>query len=132
MSNSNHDDKVRDRAYHIWESEGRPHGRHEQHWQDALRDIAAGASDAVAAVKKTVRKAVGKVTAAVVEPKPAPPVSARTSPKATSPASSMRKPKALSDVKESKVSSPASPKIVAPKKTRRVSAAGSAPKRKAP
>lgn len=27
------------RAYHIWESQGRPDGEHESHWQQALREL---------------------------------------------------------------------------------------------
>ncbi|WP_245593626.1 DJ-1/PfpI family protein [Azospirillum halopraeferens] len=36
--------RVRERAYAIWEAEGRPHGHHEDHWARAIRDVnAAGA-----------------------------------------------------------------------------------------
>ena len=36
--------RVRERAYQIWEAEGRPHGRHDQHWAQAIHDVnAAGA-----------------------------------------------------------------------------------------
>jgi hypothetical protein len=76
MSDSKHDQKIRERAYHIWEAEGRPHGRHDQHWQDALRDVAASATDAIASVKTNVQKVAGKVVAAISEatsPKPTPP-----------------------------------------------------------
>jgi hypothetical protein len=30
---------IRFRAYQIWDREGRPHGRHEEHWQAALREL---------------------------------------------------------------------------------------------
>lgn len=30
---------VRQRAYHIWDREGRSHGRDEDHWLQALRDL---------------------------------------------------------------------------------------------
>jgi hypothetical protein len=33
-------ERIRARAYHIWEQEGRPHGRDEQHWQEAERQLA--------------------------------------------------------------------------------------------
>jgi hypothetical protein len=39
------DHKVRARAYDIWEREGRPEGRHDEHWRQAeheLADEAAG------------------------------------------------------------------------------------------
>ena len=29
------------RAYHLWEEAGRPHGRHEEHWHQAERDLQA-------------------------------------------------------------------------------------------
>ncbi len=33
------DAAVRDRAYEIWEREGRPSGREHEHWAEAARDI---------------------------------------------------------------------------------------------
>ncbi|HYE49339.1 MAG TPA: DJ-1/PfpI family protein [Azospirillaceae bacterium] len=46
---------VRERAYEIWESEGRPHGRHEEHWQRAHAEVGAirdtGLGDAAAAIR---------------------------------------------------------------------------------
>ena len=37
--NRNRDDWVNQRAYAIWEEEGRPHGRGESHWAQALREF---------------------------------------------------------------------------------------------
>lgn len=34
------DDAVRERAYEIWEREGRPDGLHENHWKQALAELA--------------------------------------------------------------------------------------------
>jgi hypothetical protein len=34
---------IRERAYHIWEEEGRPHGRDREHWERASREIEAEA-----------------------------------------------------------------------------------------
>ena len=65
MSDAEQEQKVRARAYAIWEAEGRPQGKHEQHWQDAVRELAASAADAAGNVAKTVRRTVKKVTAAV-------------------------------------------------------------------
>jgi hypothetical protein len=31
--------RVRERAHAIWEAEGRPEGRHAEHWQQALSEI---------------------------------------------------------------------------------------------
>ncbi len=36
-------DQVRERAYHLWTQEGRVHGRAEQHWLQAERDLLAAA-----------------------------------------------------------------------------------------
>jgi hypothetical protein len=35
------DDRISKRAYQIWESEGRPHGRDGEHWDRATREIQA-------------------------------------------------------------------------------------------
>ena len=31
--------RIHEHAYHIWEKEGRPEGRHEDHWLEAEREI---------------------------------------------------------------------------------------------
>jgi hypothetical protein len=46
------DDKIRKRAHQIWESEGRPHGRDREHWEQAAREMEAES-------KKKPRKAAG-------------------------------------------------------------------------
>ncbi len=33
-------DRIRDRAHALWEAEGRPHGRHQEHWIQAVAEIA--------------------------------------------------------------------------------------------
>jgi hypothetical protein len=33
------------RAHEIWEQEGRPEGRHQEHWQTAERELTAGPED---------------------------------------------------------------------------------------
>ena len=33
--------RVEERAYAIWNAEGQPHGRHEEHWHLAEREVAA-------------------------------------------------------------------------------------------
>lgn len=37
---ANRDDKIRARAYQLWEEEGRPDGRAEQHWYTARESLA--------------------------------------------------------------------------------------------
>lgn len=43
------EERIRQRAHAIWEREGRPAGRHEEHWAQARREIAEEGSAAVAA-----------------------------------------------------------------------------------
>ncbi len=33
------EDRIRERAHRIWEEEGRPDGRHREHWERACREI---------------------------------------------------------------------------------------------
>lgn len=35
MAQQDREDHIRERAYQIWEKEGRPDGAHERHWQQA-------------------------------------------------------------------------------------------------
>ncbi len=35
------DERVRIRAYHLWERDGRPHGRNDEYWAKALEEIRA-------------------------------------------------------------------------------------------
>lgn len=44
------------RAYLIWESEGRPHGRHDEHWARAEAEI-LGAGKKKAPARKAVKAA---------------------------------------------------------------------------
>lgn len=40
------DERIRQRAYEIWEREGRPHGREEEHWRMAVDELVEEFSDA--------------------------------------------------------------------------------------
>ena len=33
------EEKVRQRAYQLWERDGFQHGRHDQHWEEAVREL---------------------------------------------------------------------------------------------
>jgi hypothetical protein len=65
MIYSGFEQRVRERAYHLWESEGRPSGRHAEHWlaseQATLAEIVTAPSSKPAkpkaAAKKTARNA---------------------------------------------------------------------------
>ena len=41
MSMTQIDNLIRERAYAIWEREGRPEGRERQHWEQAAREVLA-------------------------------------------------------------------------------------------
>ena len=34
-SNPERDARIRERAYHLWEADGRPHGREKEYWERA-------------------------------------------------------------------------------------------------
>jgi hypothetical protein len=36
---------IKSRAYELWEREGRPDGKHAEHWAEAERELGAGPSD---------------------------------------------------------------------------------------
>jgi hypothetical protein len=65
-------DRIRQRAQEIWEQEGRPEGRAEEHWAQAERDIraAAGGPKAAGQPKASAKKA-GNGAAAHRAAKPA-------------------------------------------------------------
>jgi hypothetical protein len=72
------DQQIRERAYHIWEREGRPHGRQAAHWAQALSELEAEGR-ALAAQKPT--------TTAAEEDAPVRSRPVTTSPRPTPPAS---------------------------------------------
>jgi hypothetical protein len=46
MSGYWHEQRIRERAHQIWEREGRPEGKSDEHWQRAQAEIAAEESEA--------------------------------------------------------------------------------------
>lgn len=44
MPLSGHESAIRERAYAIWEAEGRPEGREWEHWRRAAQEVAGNAS----------------------------------------------------------------------------------------
>ena len=46
------DEAIRDRAYQIWEREGRPHGRDRDHWLQAAWELSGEEAKAAALSKK--------------------------------------------------------------------------------
>lgn len=81
------EDRIRNRAHEIWQREGQPHGRHDDHWQKAREEIEAEDGGSVPG-RRTARKAqssdaaqpkprraakrdAGSDSSAAAEPKPA-------------------------------------------------------------
>lgn len=40
------EERIRQRAHDIWEREGRPQGREQEHWDKAVQDVEAEGSEA--------------------------------------------------------------------------------------
>ena len=52
---SEREERIKQRAYELWQSEGHGHGRHEDHWHRAERDIAAEEAGSGGARRRTSR-----------------------------------------------------------------------------
>jgi hypothetical protein len=70
--NKDHD-RIRQRAYEIWEQEGRPHGEELRHWLAAFEELGAGSGrktgKAAAAASKTPAAKAGNPATAKTKPK---------------------------------------------------------------
>jgi hypothetical protein len=55
------EDDVKTRAYSIWEEEGKPEGKHLEHWRRATQEIGDQAPPTAAAQPATKRDVKGKV-----------------------------------------------------------------------
>jgi len=69
-----HETLIRQRAYEIWEEEGRPGGREHLHWEQAMRELelqvhASPMVTDIPAEKATKRKTASKVTPIEAAPK---------------------------------------------------------------
>ena len=67
-SSSTREDKIRKRAFAIWELEGQPEGQSHRHWRQAEAEI-EGASEGVANLPNTRRRR--RETASATPPDPA-------------------------------------------------------------
>jgi hypothetical protein len=59
--------RIEQRAYEIWEREGRPHGKHDEHWHRAAQEIGGGRTAGRAAGSGT--KSAGSNSASVSKPR---------------------------------------------------------------
>ena len=71
QSQADRDARIRDRAYQIWLREGRRHGHHEAHWQQAVREIEA---------EEASSSGTGKAPARSSGSRPKPPVTSEANP----------------------------------------------------
>lgn len=66
------EDAIRQRAYYMWEADGRPDGKHDHYWtlahQEATKAFAEATANGVAKASKG--KSPGAIPAAVKSPKP--------------------------------------------------------------
>ena len=81
---SDRQQRISERAYLIWVAEGRAHGRHDEHWQRAEREIAeeelrVAAALANRATRTTGQKGRARTTTATKKPA-APASGARAAP----------------------------------------------------
>ncbi|KHK90893.1 DUF2934 domain-containing protein [Novosphingobium malaysiense] len=61
------DQRIRERAHALWEQEGRPHGRHDAHWDQARQEI-EGNEAKPAAKRPAAPKAKKSATKAPASP----------------------------------------------------------------
>lgn len=99
------EERIRKRAYEMWERDGFPEGQHNAHWQEAEAEIdaemrsegsasrAAGADDAASAKPKKTRAPRKPATSKAADASPS--KATKTAPKATTP----RKPRARKSAK---------------------------------
>lgn len=73
--------KIRERAHAIWQDEGQPHGRHDDHWDQASREFDAEASKPGSA-EPPKQKAVRKPRSTPAADAPKAPRATRTKKKA--------------------------------------------------
>ncbi len=103
------EDRIREFAYQIWESEGKPHGQAKRHWEMATKLVEAEQSPDKAAPKR-----VSKAKPAAAEAAPAAPIKPRASkaaPKAEAEKPALLKPaKAPAKAKPSTTPKPAAKK----------------------
>ena len=58
MADTAKEERIRERAYAIWEQQGRPEGGREEHWEQARREIEAE-GDGAQGLRDTVTETIG-------------------------------------------------------------------------
>ena len=57
----NKEDRIRAKAYVLWEQEGRPDGEHDRHWREAVQSLEGDAENGAAASEGTTAAKAPKV-----------------------------------------------------------------------
>lgn len=65
--------RIRDRAYEIWEREGQPAGRHDEHWRQAEAELAAETQSEEGAAAAGNKPASDPADTSTAKPVPAAP-----------------------------------------------------------
>jgi hypothetical protein len=61
MTDIDREERIRTRAHEIWERQGKPDGRNDDHWEQARREIEMEDEDA-SGLKETLNEAIGSET----------------------------------------------------------------------
>lgn len=102
------EDRIREFAYQIWESEGKPHGQAKRHWEMATKLVEAEQTPGKAAPKRTSKP---KAAASDVPAEPVKPRASKAAPKADAEKPALLKPaKAPAKAKSSTTPKPAAKK----------------------
>jgi hypothetical protein len=62
------EERIRSRAYELWESEGRPHGREIDHWLQAVQELAAEKERSTVGVATAPARKPRSVSATAAKP----------------------------------------------------------------
>lgn len=112
------EERIRSRAYELWEIEGKPHGSHERHWLEATNQIETETTSAMPAKPKRAA-ATAKATPGSTPAKPAAskPAKAAVAPAPTEPTPLMGSASSVPAAKPKARSAPATrtPKPAKPK-----------------
>jgi len=65
---SDREERIKQRAYALWQSEGHRHGRHEDHWHRAEREIAGEEAGPGARARNLIRRVTGNSVMAGLVP----------------------------------------------------------------
>ncbi|MDB5539220.1 MAG: hypothetical protein JWQ89_947 [Devosia sp.] len=65
------EDAIRQRAYYLWEADGRPHGKHDHYWTLAHQEAASASGNGAAKATRAKETKPAKPKAAKADARPA-------------------------------------------------------------